>query len=185
MAGAVAQQAPAPVAAEDKAAVAQAQADAAQQAVNSQVMSAYRTQADRQGAPVQQYYQPQASVAGQSPSLRMPGFQGVVNPFYTPAAQPQQQKAGSQAQAAALLNQYNAYKQNNANALYQSRAAQLAQSQAMQKAYQDKMAADKAKAEAAAAEAERQRAMNPWGGLYGDGGGYANGGIADLDRGFK
>jgi hypothetical protein len=113
----------------------------------------------------------------------VPGYQGVPNPFYTPRATPQQQATAGQQRAADLLSQYNAYKQTNADALYQAKAAQLAQAQAMQKAYQDKMAADKAAAEAAAAR-ERQRSMfGVFGG--GDESGMAHGGIAALYKGNK
>ena len=165
--------------ADDKATAAQAQADATNAALTAQLLSGYRTQADRAGAPVPQYFTPQASAPTQSPTLRVPGFQGVANPFYTaPPAQP----APTQASAQDLLSQYNAYRQKNAEALYQSRAAQLAQAQAMQKAYADAQAAAKAQAEASAA-----RSRGPFGrimgGVFGGGGGdYADGGLAALYR---
>ena len=163
--------------ADDKATAAQAQADATNAALTAQLLSGYRTQADRAGAPVPQYFTPQASAPTQSPTLRVPGFQGVANPFYTaPPAQP----APTQASAQDLLSQYNAYRQKNAEALYQSRAAQLAQAQAMQKAYADAQAAQKAQAEASAA-----RSRGPFGmfGMFGGGGGdYADGGLAALYR---
>ena len=162
----------------DKAASAQAQADATNAALTAQLLSGYRAQADRAGAPVPQYFTPQASAPIQAPTLRVPGFQGVANPFYTP---PPAQTAPTQASAHDLLSQYNAYRQKNAEALYQSRSAQLAQAQAMQKAYADAQAAQKAKAEADAA-----RAKGPFGrfGLFGGGGGdYADGGLAALYRG--
>ena len=171
--------------ADDKATAAQAQADATNAALTAQLLNGYRTQADRAGAPVPQYFTPQASAPTQSPILRVPGFQGVANPFYTaPPAQP----APTQASAQDLLAQYNAYRSKNAEALYQSRAAQLAQAQAMQKAYADAQAAAKAKAEADAARARQQelfRAMMPFGGGSVGGIGGAQGGIADLHEGFK
>lgn len=166
--------------ADDKAASAQAQADATNAALTAQLLNGYRTQADRAGAPVPQYFTPQASAPTQSPTLRVPGFQGVANPFYTaPPAQP----APTQASAQDLLSQYNAYRQKNAEALYQAKAAQLAQAQAMQKAYADAQAAQKAQAEASAA-----RSRGPFGmfGMFGGGGGdYADGGLAALYRGQK
>lgn len=186
MAGGATQQAQATPAA-DTTAQAQAQAAASQDALNAQVLDAYRTQATRQAAPVQSYYRPQVSaVPAQSAMLRIPGFQGVANPFFTPAAQAQQAKSG-QAQAASLLDQYNAYKQNNANAMYQARAAQLAQAQAMQKAYQDKVAADKARAEAEAAKAREQELFMQQQSQSSDGGWYSGNsggdvGIAGLRR---
>ena len=162
--------------ADDKATAAQAQADATNAALTAQLLSGYRAQADRAGAPVPQYFTPQASAPTQSPTLRVPGFQGVANPFYTaPPAQP----APTQASAQDLLSQYNAYRQKNAEALYQSRTAQLAQAQAMQKAYADAQAAAKAKAEA---EAARQR-RGPFGMFGGGGGDYADGGLAALYKG--
>lgn len=168
--------------ADDTATAAQAQADATNAALTAQLLSGYRTQADRAGAPVPQYYTPQSSVPTQSPTLRVPGFQGVANPFYTaPPAQP----APTQASAQDLLSQYNAYRQKNAEALYQSRTAQLAQAQAMQKAYADAQAAAKAKAEADAARAARSRGPfgRIMGGVIGGGGGdYADGGLAALYR---
>lgn len=162
--------------ADDKAASAQAQADATNAALTAQLLNGYRTQADRAGAPVPQYFTPQASAPTQSPTLRVPGFQGVANPFYTiPPAQP----APTQTSAQDLLSQYNAYRQKNAEALYQSRTAQLAQAQAMQKAYADAQAAQKAQAEASAAR-ERQKSVF---GMFGGGGGdYADGGLAALYR---
>ena len=166
--------------ADDKAASAQAQADATNAALTAQLLNGYRTQADRAGAPVPQYFTPQASAPTQSPILRVPGFQGVANPFYTaPPAQP----APTQASAQDLLSQYNAYRQKNAEAMYQAKAAQLAQAQAMQKAYADAQAAQKAQAEASAA-----RSRGPFGmfGMFGGGGGdYADGGLAALYRGQK
>lgn len=185
MAGAVAQPSQAP--AEDKAAAAKSQAEAAQQAVDAQVLDSYRAQSALQGAPVQSYYRPQGSMAAQSPYLRVPGFQGVANPFYSPT-QPAQQANAGQARAADLLSQYNAYKQNNANAMYQAKVAQLAQAQAMQKAYQDKIAADKAKADA---EKAKQDSLSRFG-MFGNvsdsswtGSSYAQGGIAELMKGKK
>ena len=164
--------------ADDKATAAQAQADATNAALTAQLLSGYRTQADRAGAPVPQYFTPQASAPTQSPTLRVPGFQGVANPFYTaPPAQP----APTQASAQDLLSQYNAYRQKNAEAMYQAKAAQLAQAQAMQKAYADAQAAQKAQAEASAA-----RSRGPFGmfGMFGGGGGdYADGGLAALYKG--
>lgn len=164
----------------DKAASAQAQADATNAALTAQLLNGYRTQADRAGAPVPQYFTPQASVPTQSPTLRVPGFQGVANPFYTA---PPAQTAPTQTSAQDLLAQYNAYRSKNAEALYQSRAAQLAQAQAMQKAYADAQAAQKAKAEAEAA-----RSRGPFGmfGMFGGGGGdYADGGLVALYRDQK
>lgn len=132
---------------------------------------------------------------GSNSTLRVPGFQGVANPFYTvPPAQP----APTHASAQDLLSQYNAYRQKNAEALYQSRTAQLAQAQAMQKAYADAQAAAKAKAEAEAVRAKTRVAFaspawyaiqSGYKGLnkddfeiYAEG---AVGGIASLQRGFK
>ena len=169
--------------ADDKAASAQAQADATNAALTAQLLNGYRTQADRAGAPVPQYFTPQASAPTQSPTLRVPGFQGLPNPYY---AAPRPQAAPTQASAQDLLAQYNAYRSKNAEALYQSRAAQLAQAQAMQKAYADAQAAAKAKAEAdaARARAEEQR-RSAFGVFGGSGGEYANGGLAALYRGQK
>ena len=170
--------------ADDKAASAQAQADATNAALTAQLLNGYRTQADRAGAPVPQYFTPQASAPTQSPTLRVPGFQGLPNPYY---AAPRPQAAPTQASAQDLLAQYNAYRGKNAEALYQSKAAQLAQAQAMQKAYADAQAAAKAKAEADAARAraeEQQRSMFGGSGFVGGIGG-AQGGIADLHEGFK
>ena len=164
----------------DKAASAQAQADATNAALTAQLLNGYRTQADRAGAPVPQYFTPQASAPTQSPTLRVPGFQGVANPFYTaPSAQP----APTQTSAQDLLAQYNAYRSKNAEALYQSRAAQLAQAQAMQKAYADAQAAQKAKAEADAARARAEEQRRSVFGMFGGGGrDYADGGLAALYR---
>ena len=168
--------------ADDKATAAQAQADATNAALTAQLLSGYRTQADRAGAPVPQYFTPQASAPTQSPTLRVPGFQGVANPFYTaPPAQP----APTQASAQDLLSQYNAYRQKNAEALYQSRAAQLAQAQAMQKAYADAQAAQKAQAEASAARSRGPFGVFGMNRLFGGGGDYADGGLAALYRDQK
>lgn len=157
---------------------------------NQKLADAQRAQYLLSSTPVQQYYTPQAQQPAfmQSPTLRIPGFQGVRNPFVQAQA-PMQAGVAPQdraAQVSNLLNQTNQYRQNYASQLYQAQQANNAQLAAMQKAYQDKMAADKAKAEA---EAARARAEIPsWGTMVSDigsGGGAANGGIADLYQGFK
>lgn len=166
---------------QSQAQTAEEKAAASQDAVNQQILNAYQAQAQQQAAPVPSYYKPAAVGTAQSPYLRVPGFQGVANPFFTPSAQPPSQAQSGQQQAASLLSQYNTYKQANADALYKAKAAQLAQAQAMQKAYQDKMAADKAAAEAAAARERQASIFSPFGGVFN----AAEGGLAQLMKGRK
>ena len=148
---------------------------AASDALSQEQMQAMAAQklADSQRAsyllastPVQQYYNPMANqpTLTQSPTLRVPGFQGVRNPFVsqTVATQPVARTQQSAAQLSNLLNQTNDYRQNYASQLYQAQQANQAQLAAMQKAYQDKQAAEKAAAEAAAAEARQREQQASW-----------------------
>ena len=158
---------------------------------NQKLADAQRAQYLLSSTPVQQYYTPQQAQQPafvQSPTLRVPGFEGIRNPFVQAQA-PMQAGVAPQdraAQVSNLLNQTNQYRQNYASQLYQAQQANNAQLAAMQKAYQDKMAADKAKAEAEAARAQAE--IPSWGTMFSDigsGGGAANGGLADLYRGFN
>lgn len=174
---------------------------------------ANQKQADAQRAayllsstPTQQYYNPAAQqpVATQSATLRVPGYQGVRNPFTSPytASQPTNRTLQAASQVSDLLNQTNQYKQNYAAQLYQAQQANQMQLSAMQKAYQDKMAADKAAADAAKAKQDAESRF-PFG-IFGNLGTVqasaaqdtapvnwnasmwgASGGLADLQKGFK
>lgn len=111
-------------------------------------------------------------------TLTVPGFQGVQNPFYV---QPRSQSSQT-APTSNLGAQYQAYSQAYGNRLSDAKAANQAQLAAMQKAYQDKMAADKAAADAAKLKAEQdllaqqqQSSSDNYGGWYG-----AEGGITSL-----
>ena len=120
------------------------------------------------------YRQASPNAYAQQPALSLPGFQGVQNPFYTaPSAQ-----AAPTAQTSNLGAQYQAYSQAYGNKLSEAKAANQAQLAAMQKAYQDKMAADKARAEAEAVRAKTRVA-------FGSPAWSVQSGIASLQRGFK
>ena len=152
-----------------------------QEMANQKLADSQRAAYLLSSTPIQQYYNPAANQPAltQSPTLRVPGFQGVYNPFVSQAtvAQPVTRTQQAATRVSDLLNQTNAYNQNYASQLYTAQQANQAQLAAMQKAYQDKQAADKAKAEAAAAEAQRQQSM--FGGIFG----AADGGIAELMKG--
>lgn len=162
----------------------QAQANAAAEravaATNAQVNAQRQAIAQQYYTPAQQLYVQARPQQAQQQTLTLPGFQGVRNPFasaYVP------QRAQSQSNMAALIARTNAYNQANAQRMADAKVAQIAQANAMQKAYQDKIAADKAKAEAEAS----------WKAKFGsfawfaqqDGWTGADGGIADLQKGFK
>ena len=169
---------------EDKAKSAQAQADATNAALFAQMLGNQKAIYDQRAVPTPMYYQPQQStqnnasapMGAPSQYLQIPGFQGVANPFYSAPSQSQAQQ-NPQARVSSLLNQYNAYKANNANQMYAAKAAQMAQANTAAQAYKDQIAADKAKKAAAEAKAkaEAEAAANQ---------GYANGGIASLYRGY-
>lgn len=158
-----------------------------QEMANQKLADSQRAAYLLSSTPVQQYYNPAAQqpTITQSPTLRVPGFQGVRNPFVSQAAatQPVARTQQGAIQIANLLNQTNAYNQNYASQLYTAQQANQAQLAAMQKAYQDKQAADRAAAEAAAKRERRQNMFGPFGGIFGGGGEYAEGGIAGLMKG--
>lgn len=162
--------------ADAKATSTQAQSDATNAALFAQMLGNQKAIYDARATPSPVYYQPKQASAAQLPFVNIPGNAfGAYNPFYSPQQQPQGYN-----QAQTLTNAYNAYKANNANQMYNTRAAQMAQANAQQKAYQDAQAAAKAKAEADKARAQAEAAAAQQSGMFG----AANGGIADLYRGY-
>lgn len=143
----------------------------------------FRQSAPTAGAP---------STTLQSSALRIPGFQGVANPFYTaPATQqtnPTQPAQPTQAQN--LTSQYATYQQGYADKLAAAAAQRHADALEAQRTYETARgnAALRAEYEAqmAALQAQIQQQQQSYGsdsasGWYTG----ASGGLADLGRGFK
>lgn len=89
------------------------------------------------------------STTAQSSVLRIPGFQGVANPFYSaPQMNPMQPTQPAQpSQAQTLSSQYDAYRKANADKLAAAEAQRQASALEAQKAYETARGNDALRAE--------------------------------------
>lgn len=144
----------------------------------------------RQSAPTTQtaggfLQQPSGPAPVQSPTLRMPGMQGVANPFYRPqASQPTTTRAPSQ--ASNLAAQYQNYTAGYNTQLAQAADQRRADALAAQQLYEKTRAENSLRAEYEKKMADMQAQQQQ---MYSDSNsgswGYAHGGIASLQQGFK
>lgn len=143
----------------------------------------YRQAAPTTGAPV----------SLQSPTLRMPGFQGTANPFYSAPQQANPLQPAAPSQAQTLSSQYDTYRQGYADKLAAAAAQRQANALEAQKTYETARGNEALRAEYEQKMAELQaqnQQLQAYQDSYNNNNNYyyvqgASGGLADLAKGFK